>query len=106
MVEPAEIRAVAARIVEQFQPHRVVLFGSYARGTQTADSDVDLLVVLPFERSPARKAAEILIRSDSPFPVDLIARTPEQLAARLEQGDAFLREIVEHGRTLHEVAHR
>ena len=104
MVQLSEIQAMADRIVEHFRPEKVVLFGSYARGSANEDSDVDLLVVLPFEGSPTRKAAEILVRTDPRFPIDLIARTPEQLEVRLALGDFFLREVVEQGRTLYESA--
>lgn len=56
MVSMKDIRAAAERIGRDFRPHKVILFGSYAYGTATADSDVDLLVILPFEGKPALKA--------------------------------------------------
>jgi len=41
------IHAMVRRIVRQFRPERVILFGSHARGEAGPDSDVDLLVVMP-----------------------------------------------------------
>ena len=49
MAKMEEIKALTDRIVRAFHPDRIVLFGSYASGTPNSDSDVDLLVVLPFE---------------------------------------------------------
>ena len=43
------ISEMVRRIVERFHPEKIILFGSYARGTAGPDSDVDLLVVLPIE---------------------------------------------------------
>ena len=62
MVAMKGILAVVDRIAEAFDPDRVVLFGSHARGTATSDSDVDLLVILPFEGRPIVERREALRR--------------------------------------------
>jgi hypothetical protein len=62
--------------------------------------------VLPFEGKVVRKAIEIRNRVNAALPLDLIVRTPEQLADRLAQNDWFIREIVERGRTLYEANHQ
>ena len=49
MIGMEEIQTFARRIAEEFHPERIILFGSYAYGTPGPDSDMDLLVVLPFE---------------------------------------------------------
>ncbi|MEA5452356.1 nucleotidyltransferase domain-containing protein [Leptolyngbya sp. CCNP1308] len=105
MVDMQQIEALSQQIAEQFNPDRIILFGSYAYGEPTADSDVDLLVVLPFEGYPFRKASEILRATDPNFAVDLMARTPEQFQQRLELEDFFIKEICEQGRVLYEAAH-
>jgi uncharacterized protein len=105
MVEVDNIVEVAERIVQQYHPERIILFGSYAYGRPTADSDVDLLVILPFEGHPARKAAEIRTSIRAPFPMDLLVRTPQQVQRRVEQGDFFMREIMEKGKVLYEAPH-
>jgi uncharacterized protein len=101
MVEVDNIVELAERIVQQFHPERIILFGSYAYGGPTDDSDVDLLVILPFEGHRARKAAETRTSIRAPFPMDLLARTPQQVQRRLEQGDLFMREIMEKGKVLY-----
>jgi len=105
MVEMKKIEDLTLQIVHEFNPERIVLFGSYAYGRASDDSDVDLLVVLPFEGKPVRKAIEIRNKINARMPLDLIVRTPEQLAERLAQNDWFMREIVERGCTLYEANH-
>ena len=105
MIAPSRIRALSRRIAEEFRPARIILFGSYASGRAREDSDVDLLVVMPFEGKGARKAAEILNRVEPDFPVDVIVRSPRQMRERLASADFFLREVVKKGRVLYEAAH-
>ena len=97
------IQDFADRVVERFQPEKIVLFGSYAYGTPNADSDVDILVVMPAynQRSKAHKIRTVI---SAPFPMDLIVRTPDTLKWRLEEGDTFLREITSKGKLLYEKA--
>jgi predicted nucleotidyltransferase len=80
----------------------VILFGSHAYGQPREGSDVDLLVVLPYEGSPAAMSVAILRAVQPRVPVDVIVRTPEDLERRLALGDFFLREIMDKGIVLHE----
>ena len=105
MITPAQIQRVSDEIADKFHPDKIILFGSYAYGTPTEDSDVDLLVVLPFEGRKAKKATEIRSAVYAGFAMDLIPITPEKLQHRIEIEDFFLREVVEKGRVLYEVGH-
>ena len=100
-VKRQEIRRVCMQIARLFNPQRIVLFGSYAYGRPTTDSDVDLLVVMPFEGKGFRKASEIRSRIDADFPLDLVVRTPKEVKRRLADGDFFLREVTERGKLLY-----
>jgi predicted nucleotidyltransferase len=95
------IREYARAVAARFQPDKIILFGSYAYGTPHADSDVDLLVIMP-ARNQGSKAGRIRWEVPAPFPMDLIVRTPETMRWRLEEGDSFLREIVSRGKVLYE----
>ena len=79
MISLSQIQTFSQHIVEKFQPERIILFGSYADGQPTKDSDVDLLVILPFEEMPVQKAIAIRQQVRAPFPLDLMARTPKQI---------------------------
>ena len=82
MISEAQIQAVVARIVEGYAPDRIILFGSYAYGTPTEDSDLDLLVVKSGERRPVweRMAAveKLFIRSGAPA-MDILVLNAEEV---------------------------
>ena len=96
------IRAVVQQIVERFHPERVFLFGSYAHGRPTPDSDVDLLVVLDTPTSPLRCAAQISQAIDHPFPVDIVVMTPGEWAEYLDEGAIFPTQVSKKGLLLYE----
>ena len=102
MVKRNQIRAFSNAIVREFRPRKIVLFGSYAYGKPTEDSDVDVLVIMPFNRRNGRKSLEIRRRIPADFPLDLIVRTPEFIARRLKWGDCFVQEILSKGDVLYE----
>src|SRR5438477_9016384 len=103
LIPRAVIREYARQIAGQFHPEKIILFGSYAYGKPHKDSDVDILVVMP-AYDEINQAVRILERTNGSFPLDLIVRTPHNLRWRLEQGDWFLREIIERGMVLYEQA--
>jgi predicted nucleotidyltransferase len=102
MIHMSEIQAAAARIAHEFRPQRIILFGSYATGQATEDSDVDLLVVLPFRGRGFRKSLEIMNRIDVRFPLDLVARRPAEVKRRYAQCDPLVREALDRGKVLYE----
>jgi predicted nucleotidyltransferase len=102
LVRRTQIRAFSNAIAREFRPRKIVLFGSYAYGKPTEDSDVDVLVIMPFDRKRGRKSLEIRQRIPADFPLDLIVRTPDFIAQRLEWGDSFVREILAKGDVLYE----
>lgn len=97
-----QINAVVQKIVAEFRPEKVILFGSYAYGKPNIDSDVDMLIVAEStERPPQRATRAYRVVHGKTFPMDIIVRTPQELAHRLAIGDFFMREIVECGRVLY-----
>ena len=102
MIAQDRIRDVSDHIARQFAPERIILFGSYAYGTPTEHSDVDLLVVLPFEGKPYRKAAEITAAVHEGFPLDIVARRPDDVDRRYRDRDPLIRDAVDRGRVLYD----
>ncbi|MEE9295109.1 MAG: nucleotidyltransferase domain-containing protein [Phycisphaerae bacterium] len=91
------------RVVERFDPLRLILFGSHARGTAHPGSDVDLLVVLPHVVDKRRVAIEIRrALSDFPLPKDIIVTTPEEIARRGDSVGSVLRPALREGKVLYE----
>jgi len=106
MVAMSQIEEFGRRIGQEFGAQKVLLFGSYARGTITEDSDVDLLVIVPFQGRSVDKSVEIRMKLRPGFPIDLLVRTPEKVRERIEMGDTFMREILEQGKVLYEADDR
>jgi uncharacterized protein len=104
MIAPEKIYDFNRRLIKEYRPHKVILFGSYATGISTPDSDVDILVILPFQGKSVAKSAEILNKLDPRFPIDLLVRTPEQVRDRMEKGDFFIQEILHKGKVLYEAS--
>ncbi|MBI4718349.1 MAG: nucleotidyltransferase domain-containing protein [Planctomycetes bacterium] len=102
MVAMSDVQEVARRIAEAFDPDRIILFGSHAYGAPRDDSDVDLLVILPFEGSGFDKSLEILKLARPRFAIDLLARRPDDTARRYSEYDPLIREALDHGRVLYE----
>lgn len=100
-----QIRAYCEAVAREFRPEKIILFGSYAYGRPTPDSDVDLMVVLPFRGNEISKAGEIRSRFDAPFPLDLLVRKPHFIAERLRERDMFIELVIQRGVTLYESQH-
>src|SRR5215510_12137011 len=95
------IRRFARQVAERFQPEKIILFGSHAYGTPHANSDVDILVVMP-ARNQHDQAVKIRWEIPAPFPMDLIVRTPHNLRWRLAEKESFHTEIMTKGKVLYE----
>jgi predicted nucleotidyltransferase len=98
------IRRFARQVAERFRPDQIISFGSHAYGTPHADSDVDILVIMP-ARNQLDQAVKISYELDPPFPLDIIVRTPYNMSWRLAEGDSFLQEITAKGKVLYEKNH-
>ena len=94
---------IIERIVQRFNPVRIILFGSHARGEARWDSDLDLLVVLP--EAPNLRQAAVAIMSllrDLPVSKDVIVSTPEHLAQRGQVNGLVYKAALEEGRVIYE----
>ena len=97
------LQEIVHRLVTGLHPRKIVLFGSYVYGTPTADSDVDLLVIVDTQARPVDRylCVSRLLRP-RPFPLDLLVKTPDEIAQALDRNDAFMHEIIAQGRVLYE----
>jgi len=94
------------RIVAELNPEKIILFGSYAYGDPTPDSDVDLLVIMETKAKRAERyvAVSRLLRPRR-FPVDIIVKTPREVEEAMLGGkdnSFFIREIVKKGKVLYD----
>ena len=97
------IKVMAERIVRDYDPVKIILFGSHARGEAGPESDIDLLVVLP-EVANKRHAAVAIRRllTDLPMPKDIVVTTPKEIARRGELVGTVLRPALREGKVLYE----
>ncbi len=104
MIRRRDIKKWCESVAREFRPRQIILFGSHAHGAPTDDSDVDVLIVMSLARGrrEVRQAAEIRHRVPAPFPMDVIVRSPEQIARRLAHGDGFISSVLRRGRMMYE----
>jgi len=108
MTGPQEARQAISKMIEKivadYAPQTVILFGSYAYGDPDADSDIDMLIVKETsERFLDRWVTvhRIITGLHRSLPVELLVLTPQELENRLAVGDQFIAEILERGTVLH-----
>ncbi len=89
-------------VAQRFNPERIILFGSHARGTARPDSDVDILVVMDHQGSSLREALRLRQDVEYRFPLDLIVRSRDEIERRTALGDFFLRDVLREGQVLYE----
>lgn len=90
-----ELRTLAARLAADVRAEQVVLFGSLARGDQHEGSDIDLLVVMPYEGRVFDAIGEVLSRTE--LPVEPVVVRPESLARRLREAHPLFTRIMREG---------
>jgi predicted nucleotidyltransferase len=99
------IEEMIRRIAERFQPERIILFGSHARGTAGPDSDVDLLVVMEVAEGKRQQAIEIdMLLADVGLPKDVIVVTPEDVARYRDLVGTIIRPALLEGKVVYERA--
>lgn len=91
------------RIAETLHPEKIILFGSYAYGTPTPDSDVDLLVVMKTDAPrKERFLAVSRLLMPRPFAVDIIVKTPQEIETAMQTSNFFIQDVVSQGKVLYE----
>ncbi len=103
MVGEGELAALVRGIRERYQPQRVILFGSYARGQAHAGSDLNLCLVVAEAGDWLERHVEFLRRFDLPgVALRPVIYTGQELERLRAEGQPFVSEIMEEGRVLHE----
>ncbi len=107
MVDPVEAYIIDA--LREYDPDRIVVFGSRASGDHRPDSDVDILIVKDDPRRPVERMRDVTARLHRPerraqwrsMPAfEALVFTPAEIAERLSLGDPFFRAMLEGGRTI------
>ena len=97
------IKTITDRIIETINPLKIILFGSYAYGTPTPNSDIDLFVLMESSEKPVRRRmalSKLFLNREQP--IDLIVYTPIELAQKISHKDRFVSEVLNNGAVLYD----
>lgn len=97
-----KIKEIVNKIKSQFRPQKIILFGSYAWGKPSEDSDIDLFLIMESSLRRDERACQIQkIFADRTFPLDIIVYTPKEVEESLKRGNPFIKEILSKGGVLY-----
>ena len=103
MITEAKIQEVVRRIVAGYDPDQIILFGSYARGTATDDSDLDLLVVKDTEENALERDLAVLkLLRGQRVPIDILVYTQPELQQNQHNTHSFEYNMIHNGKLLYE----
>lgn len=98
------ITQIIAKIIANYEPEKIILFGSYANGNATEHSDIDLLIIKDDPQPPIErrvKIRQILRMENREIALTPIVYTPQEIAARLALGDDFIHDILNNGEVVY-----
>ncbi len=102
MIEPP-IEEIVRKIAEAFQPRRIVMFGSRARGDTRPDSDLDLMVEMETDDPPAQRMQVIsALFGLRRWAMDLVVYTPQEVEEQRQYRNSLIRVIESEGKVLYE----
>jgi predicted nucleotidyltransferase len=98
------LQEMVRRLVAEYAPEKIILFGSYAYGEPHEDSDIDLFIIKDTQEPYIDRKVKVrrTVRGTHPrIPLDSIVMTPQEVQQRLKIGDQFVEEILEKGELLY-----
>lgn len=104
MIPLETIQEMAAKIAKQFNPEKIILFGSYARGEATENSDVDFLVLMETDAPRGERSAPIIRMLAEAYvePVDVVVRSPQTFGHTADVFGSFDYQVLKEGKVLYE----
>lgn len=95
------INEIVKQIKVRYKPQKIVLYGSMARGTANAHSDIDLLIIKKTKRRFIDRISDVLLACDYDVPLEPLVYTPEEIDERISLGDFFINDILKNGKVLY-----
>ncbi|MFA5811207.1 MAG: type II toxin-antitoxin system prevent-host-death family antitoxin [bacterium] len=96
------ISRAVEQIKAQYQPDKIILFGSAAKGEMKDGSDIDLLIIKETDRRKLDRIDEVIDQIDADIPVEVHVFTPKEIAERVRLNDFFVKEILQSGQVIYE----
>ena len=97
-----ELQKIVQKLKENYDPEKIILFGSVAGRTASEGSDIDLIIIKRTDENPWKRLAEVDRFIDHTVPVDILVYTPEEVEERLRLHDFFLKDALENGKVIYE----
>lgn len=98
-----EIKKITGIIAKKYQPEKIILFGSYAWGKPTKDSDADLFIIKDTKERKIKRMQNIFsFLREKNIPLDVLVYTPKEIEKRLQMGDFFIEDIINNGKLIYE----
>jgi len=105
MIGSDKIADIVTKIVSGYNPDKIILFGSYANGKPTEDSDLDLMIIKATDLPRPQRTVQVRkILYGAMVPIDLIVYTPQEIAESKDNIFSFVSEVLNTGKTLYERA--
>ena len=101
-VTDKKIKDIVSFIASEYEPEKIILFGSYATGNYSKSSDIDLLIITKTKESSWETSVDISSKISHTFPIDIIVKSPTEINLRIKSGDFFIKEIIEGGKVVYE----
>jgi len=97
-----EIKKIVGQIVKSYKPEKIILFGSFAWGKPTKDSDVDLFIIKNTKKPKGERLAKVeKILLDRTLPLDILIYTSQEVKRRLSLGDFFIEDVIKKGEVVY-----
>lgn len=108
MVKNPRIQKIISEVVEkiktEYQPEKIILYGSYAYGKPTRDSDIDLFIIKDTGKDGIQRFVEVkrlIYEPERRISISPLVYTPKEVSERLELGDDFIEEVLTKGEVLY-----
>lgn len=97
-----KLKVITKRIVAQYDPEKIILFGSYAWGKPNKDSDFDLFIVKKGKGNFLSEQNKVRRIIDGEIAADILIATPAEVKRKLTFGDFFFKEIIKKGKSVYD----
>ena len=97
-----EVDRMILKIKRDYKPEKIFIFGSYARGKMTLNSDVDFFIIKKTDKPRIERQREVSrLLIDREVPIDILVFTPKEAEKRKKMGDGFILDIIKTGKLVY-----
>lgn len=96
------LKNIKSRLIKDYNPEKIIIFGSYGKKNFREDSDIDILIIKDTNRTHLERQIDVeKILYDRAIPLDIIVYTPQEITFLYSIGSPFIEEIMENGRLIY-----